>query len=93
MYMRICMNFPRLTETFDEATTGRVGAMSIDTRRRNRQNAGNQQLDTLTDRQVSEMVKRFRGTVFNGDGGTGQSNITNRDWKLGVSRGSTTKRT
>lgn len=32
MYMRICMNFPRLTETLDEAKPERVGAMGMDTR-------------------------------------------------------------
>lgn len=40
------MNFPRLTETLDEAKPGRVGALIIDTKRRNGQNARNQTLDS-----------------------------------------------
>lgn len=46
--MCICMNFPRLKETLDEAKPGRVGAMSIDTTCRNRLNAGHPKLDQST---------------------------------------------
>lgn len=49
MYMRIRMNFPRLTETLDEAKPGRMGAMRIDIRRKNRHIVGNQKLDKSTD--------------------------------------------
>ena len=94
MYMRIRMNFPRLTETLDEAKPGRIGAMSIDIRRKNRRIVGNQkvgQVDGWTGRvRWSNASEGRYPTMFKENW---LSSITNRYCKLAVSRGSTTKGT